>query len=149
MVLRLTSFGAFRRRRRRFLFLCRPSFRRIPWRVAKNAAAFRRVTSLVTSSSTFSAAAAIFARASLTSSSDEDEVDGEEASRGAPPPFGYAADPELNQQYLALGSAAEGILAPEYNRVLCSYPFDSGTMMSGCLSGHPGLDEFLRRIRTR
>ena len=61
------------------------------------------------------AAAAIFARASLTSSSDEDEVDGEEAGRGAPPPFGYAADPELNQQYLALGSAAEGILAPEYN----------------------------------
>lgn len=34
------------------------------------------------------------------------------------------------------------ILAPEYNRVLCAYPFDSGTMMSGCLSGHPGLDEF-------
>ena len=57
----------------------------------------------------------IFARASLTSSSETDEVDGDEAGRGAPPPFGYAADPELNQQYLALGSAAEGILAPEYN----------------------------------
>ena len=34
------------------------------------------------------------------------------------------------------------ILAPDYNRVLCAYPYDSGTMMSGCLSGHIGTDKF-------
>jgi hypothetical protein len=34
------------------------------------------------------------------------------------------------------------VLAPDYNRILCAYPYDSGTMMSGCGAGTPGLNEF-------